>query len=57
VTDWTFALLFRPDVTKVSLNSEAALLLREVRADIAGRQRGPTDGNLGRLGTSMSPSE
>jgi NADH dehydrogenase len=39
VTHWTFALLFRADVTKVSLNSEAALLLREVRADIAGRQR------------------
>jgi len=39
VTDWTFALLFRPDVTKMSLDSEAALLLREVGADTAGRQR------------------
>ena len=28
--DWTFALLFRPDIVKVSLDSETALLLREV---------------------------
>src|SRR5262249_5545124 len=27
--DWTFALLFRPDVVKISLDSEAALLLRQ----------------------------
>jgi NADH:quinone reductase (non-electrogenic) len=27
--DWTFALLFRPDVTKISLDSEKASLLRE----------------------------
>jgi NADH dehydrogenase len=27
--DWTFALLFRPNIVKVSLDSEAALLLRE----------------------------
>jgi NADH:ubiquinone reductase (H+-translocating) len=39
VTDWTFALLFRADVTKMSLDSEATLLLREVGADTAG-QRG-----------------
>src|SRR6202007_3406832 len=26
--DWTFALLFRPDIVKISLDSEAALLLR-----------------------------
>jgi hypothetical protein len=38
--DWTFALLFRPDIVKVSLDSETALLLREVAmADAtAGRQ-------------------
>ena len=30
--DWTFALLFRPDVVKVSLDSESALLLREAAA-------------------------
>ena len=28
--DWSFALLFRPDVVKVSLDSEAALLLHEL---------------------------
>jgi NADH:ubiquinone reductase (H+-translocating) len=40
VIDWTFALLFRPDVVKVGLDSETALLLREVApADAAaGRQ-------------------
>ena len=31
--DWTFALLFRPDVVKISLDSEAALILREVVPD------------------------
>jgi NADH dehydrogenase len=30
--DWAFALLFRPDVVKVSLDSEVALLLREAAA-------------------------
>jgi NADH dehydrogenase len=33
--DWTFALLFRPDVVKISLDSEAALVLREAQADAA----------------------
>jgi len=28
--DWTFALLFRPDITKLGLDSETAALLREV---------------------------
>src|SRR5437667_3506975 len=32
VTSWTFALLFRPDVVKISLDSEAAWVLREVAA-------------------------
>jgi len=31
--DWTFALLFRPDIVKVGLDSETALLLREVALD------------------------
>lgn len=31
--DWTFGLLFRPDIVKVSLDSETALLLRELRLD------------------------
>ena len=30
MTDWTFALLFRPDVVKISLDSEEALWLREL---------------------------
>jgi hypothetical protein len=30
VIDWTLALLFRPDAVKVGLDSETALLLREV---------------------------
>ena len=30
--DWTFALLFRPDIVKVGLDSETASLLREVRS-------------------------
>jgi hypothetical protein len=33
--EWTFALLFRPDVVKVSLDSEAALLIRETNAGAA----------------------
>jgi NADH dehydrogenase len=38
--DWTFALLFRPDIVKVGLDSETALLLREVALGdaAAGRQ-------------------
>jgi NADH dehydrogenase len=31
--DWTFALLFRPDVVKISMDSEAALALREATDD------------------------
>ena len=31
--DWTFALLFRPDVVKISLDSEAASILREAEAN------------------------
>jgi NADH dehydrogenase len=33
--DWTFAMLFRPDVVKVGMDSETALLLREVALDEA----------------------
>ena len=41
VIDWTFALLFRPDIVKVGLDSETALRLREVAiGDAAG---GPSD--------------
>ena len=38
--DWTFALLFRPDIVKVGLDSETASLLREVAlVDAAARQQ------------------
>ena len=30
--DWTYALLFRPDIVNISLDSEAALVLREAAA-------------------------
>jgi NADH dehydrogenase len=33
--DWTFALLFPPDIVKINLESEPALLLREVAAGAA----------------------
>jgi NADH dehydrogenase len=33
VIDWTFALLIRPDVVKVNLDTETASLLREVALD------------------------
>jgi NADH dehydrogenase len=44
--DWTFALLFRPDVVKISLDSEAALLLREAAAGevVAGSADGSVSG-------------
>ena len=32
--DWTFALLFQPDIVKISLESEAALLVREAAIGI-----------------------
>jgi len=31
--DWTFALIFRPNIVRISLESEAALLLREAASD------------------------
>jgi NADH:ubiquinone reductase (H+-translocating) len=42
--DWTFALLFRPDIVKISLESEAALILREA-ADEGWLARSP-DGSF-----------
>ena len=35
MSDWTFALLFRPDIVKISLDSETILLLREAAAGAA----------------------
>jgi NADH dehydrogenase len=37
--DWTFALLFPPDIVKISLDSEAAWLLREAAAGDALKQQ------------------
>jgi NADH dehydrogenase len=53
--DWTFALLFRPDVVKISLDSEAALLLRE--AAVGGRDAKPEEQNgaNNRAGAPPSP--
>jgi hypothetical protein len=39
--DWTFALLFPPDIVKINLESEAALLLREVAADAFAEREQP----------------
>lgn len=35
MADWTFALLFRPDIVKIDLASETALLLRDAAAGAA----------------------
>jgi NADH dehydrogenase len=43
MTDWTFALLFRPDISKVSLDSEAVLLLRENEAGVAAERSSAKD--------------
>ena len=40
IIDWTFALLFRPDIVKIGLDSETALLLHEVvAADLGPHKR------------------
>ena len=44
--DWTFALLFRPDIVKLSLDSEEAVLLREAAAGAVPLPE-QTEGNLG----------
>ena len=31
--DWTFALMFRPDITKVGLDRDTAFVLREAAVD------------------------
>ena len=46
--DWTFALLFRPDTVKISLDTEAASLLREAAADGVGAE--PRDKEDARIG-------
>jgi len=42
--DWTFALMFRPDIVKVDLDSETAILLREVVLDDAVAGQGEEGG-------------
>jgi NADH dehydrogenase len=60
--DWTFAMLFRPDIVKVSLDSETALLLREVAlGDAAARQQeecgGRTDSTAAGSPLTLAQSE
>jgi NADH dehydrogenase len=43
--DWAFALLFRPDVTKISMDSEAAIILRDAGVFPTGEQAGATSGS------------
>jgi NADH dehydrogenase len=53
--DWTFALLFRPDIVKISLDSETALLLREVVAtDLGLHERRKSQSALPLAGTLES---
>ena len=50
--DWAFALLFRPDIVKIGLDSEAALLLRDLQEGAARTGAGANhdkDGNLPRI--------
>jgi NADH dehydrogenase len=54
--DWTFALLFRPDVVKVSLDSEAALLIREMTSGPTLERGGPTSGLVGE-GAAPGPGQ
>jgi NADH dehydrogenase len=55
--DWTFALLFRPDIVKVSLDSETALLLHEVAiADATAGRRERGGGNRG-VGNLPTPAQ
>src|SRR5262249_55217542 len=64
--DWFFALLFQPDIVKISLDSEAALLLDELEEggartgvgashDEDGGFRGAQEGRLGEKGRKGAP--
>jgi len=44
IADWTLALLFRPDIVKISLDRESALLLHEAVANTISNS-GPTKGD------------
>ncbi|HEV3443124.1 MAG TPA: FAD-dependent oxidoreductase, partial [Gemmataceae bacterium] len=61
VTSWTFALLFRPDVVKVSLDSEAAMILREAAAGDApglwhGLRTAPAQAPVAGAGSAAVPA-
>jgi NADH dehydrogenase len=43
IADWTAALLFRPDIVKIHLADEAALLVRDRAAGAAPPERPPGD--------------
>jgi NADH dehydrogenase len=45
--DWTFALLFRPDIVKISLDSEAALLLGEATDEVFTESREQEPARIG----------
>jgi NADH dehydrogenase len=51
IADWTLALLFRPDIVKISLDRESALLLHEAVANTISNS-GPTKGDAN---SSKSP--
>jgi hypothetical protein len=43
IIDWTFGLLFRPDIVKIDLDSETALLLRDLEPHESASER-PVEG-------------
>jgi NADH dehydrogenase len=51
MSDWTFALLFRPDIVKTSLDTETVLLLREAATGTA-----PENGRGEGISGSAEPS-
>ncbi|OAI48948.1 hypothetical protein AYO44_06580 [Planctomycetaceae bacterium SCGC AG-212-F19] len=53
--DWTFAMLFRPDIVKVGLDSETAFLLREVALSNAAAGRQEEGGDRADSATDGSP--
>jgi hypothetical protein len=53
ISDWTFALLFRPDIVKVSLDSETVWLLRET-ADGGVPENQRTERGLGSGDSSLA---
>jgi NADH dehydrogenase len=55
VIDWTFALFFSPDVAKISLESEIALLLREA-ANPSARATDQTAGESGPSSRPLAPT-